>query len=129
MLFRSDNALVALVDSRVSGMSRVVSVCAAATAAECLPVVDGGIGDAAAADAGVLPDASPVGPAPASCSCRAAPARSSGWVALVAALGLLANRRTRRRAAKPQGMSRTGSEPRTVNGTPPLVPPMVTTKT
>jgi serine protease len=93
----AENAIIALVDTRLDGMSRVVSLCVAATDAECAPAVDAGADDAASPDAGALGDAGVVAPPPASCGCRAGTSGSAGSLGLVGASALLLARRKRRR--------------------------------
>jgi hypothetical protein len=94
----AESAMIALVDTRIDGMSRVLSLCIAATAGECAgTATDAGAFDASAPDGGVGADSGLVAPPPASCACHVPTRRGSLPIALSAALALLGGARMRRR--------------------------------
>ncbi len=93
----AENAMIALVDGRLSGMSRVVSLCIGSSEADCAPVVDAGASDASADDAGIAGDAAVSAAPAATCACRASAGTSTGSLAFAAALAALLARRARRR--------------------------------
>ncbi|MBN8616936.1 MAG: hypothetical protein J0L92_40510 [Deltaproteobacteria bacterium] len=97
----ADLTLIALVDGRTSGTSRVVSLCLAESGGACSASTDTDAGvpldDAGASDGGavVAADTGTASPAP-SCGCRAgAPARSPLSIAMLGLASLLVLRRRR----------------------------------
>jgi len=110
--------LIALVDGRTSGMSRVVSVCIASSAAECASASDAGGTDAGtvAGDSGAVgADVGATPPPAVGCACRAARRGGTSPEGILIALGFvaLAGRRSRmRRRESSQGSAPPGGSQR-----------------